>query len=310
MRFWIIFAVAILMVVSTAEAGPLRQRLEQRMIERKAAQIDEELDPDGVAIGQGDIPAGVRVLRDIAYGSDSRQTFDVYLPENPQNAAVIFMVHGGGWAFGDKLHGRVVKNKVARWVPQGLVFISVNYRMMPDADPAVQAQDVAAALAEAQKRAVSWGADPQKFMLMGHSAGAHLVMLLNADPEMAFAQGAKAWLGTVSLDSGAINVPALMKARHAKLYDRAFGADENFWMEVSPYHRMTRNMPPSLLVCSSKRADSCSVSQSFILQAEKFGAISAVLPEDLSHGDVNGTLGLPGDYTDKVESFMHRLGVL
>ena len=41
------------------------------------------------------------IVRDVAYGSDPAQRFDVYLPPNPRNAPVIFMVHGGAWKAGD-----------------------------------------------------------------------------------------------------------------------------------------------------------------------------------------------------------------
>jgi hypothetical protein len=35
-----------------------------------------------------------------------------------------------------------------------------------------------------------------------------------------------------------------------------------------------------------------------------------VLPEDLSHGDINGTLGQPGAYTDRVDAFLRSVGAL
>src|SRR5207247_470736 len=113
-----------------------------------------------------------------------------------------FMVHGGAWVLGDKASPGVMENKVARWAARGYILLSVDYRMIPEADPLEQAEDVARALAAAQAKAASWGGDPSKFVLMGHSAGAHLVGLLAADPARAFKRGAKPWLGAVLLDSG------------------------------------------------------------------------------------------------------------
>lgn len=316
MRQLIIFALLFLSALpaaASAETDNLRARFEQRMADRRAAHLDDILDEEGVADGTADIPAGVRVLRDVAYGPATRNVFDVYLPPKGtaplSGAPVIFMVHGGGWAFGDKGNKGVIENKVARWVPRGVIFISVNYRMVPEANPLQQAQDVAAALSLAQKMASDWGGDPEKFVLMGHSAGAHLVMLLTADPALATAAGARPWRGTVSLDSGAIDVPQLMKMRHFKLYDRAFGTDENLWTAASPYHRMTSGMPPSLLVCSTRRADSCPVSRKFLRRAEELGVSAAILPEPLSHGEINGQLGADNDYTLRVEGFLRDLGV-
>ncbi|NUQ92417.1 MAG: alpha/beta hydrolase, partial [Gemmatimonadaceae bacterium] len=123
-------------------------------------------------------PAPMRVVRDVVYGPDARQRFDVYIPGEAKGAPVIFMVHGGGWSAGDKRARGVVDNKVARWLPRGLVVVSTNYRLLPAAKPLDQARDVARALAAAQRMSSSWGADSSKFILMGHSAGGHLVTLV------------------------------------------------------------------------------------------------------------------------------------
>ena len=78
------------------------------------------------------------VSNDIAYGPSDAQTLDVYAPSDANNAPIIFMVHGGAWRFGDKATGAVVENKVSRWVEMGFVFVSVNYRLLPEAGPREQ----------------------------------------------------------------------------------------------------------------------------------------------------------------------------
>src|SRR3546814_1535129 len=80
-----------------------------------------------------------------------------------------------------------------------------------EADPVTQAADVGHALAAVQARAAGWGGDPARILLIGHSAGAHLVAFLAADAGFAKRQGAKPWLGTVSLDSAALDVVELMQ---------------------------------------------------------------------------------------------------
>ena len=80
-----------------------------------------------------ELPKGVTLRRDIAYGADPTQHIDAYLPPKPSHAPILFMVHGGGWRRGDKDNPGVVDNKVARWVPKGIIFVSVDYRMMPEA---------------------------------------------------------------------------------------------------------------------------------------------------------------------------------
>ena len=265
------------------------------------------------------LAAGVQRIADVPYGADPAQRMDVYVPTSPTTgtnslvasavrAPVIFMVHGGGWRHGDKAMGRVVQEKVNRWVPKGFILISINYRMLPDAPVAVQERDVQAALMAAQQRAGTWGGDPSRFILMGHSAGAHLVALLNARAPQALREGAWPWLGTVSLDSAMMNVPARMRAPHLPLYDDAFGSDPAYWLALSPFHQWTAGAPPMQMVCSTQRADDpCQQSDAMARHVRNQGGRAEVLPQDLTHGEINAQLGLESDYTQAVEVFMGSL---
>jgi len=255
-----------------------------------------------------DLPKGVTLRPDVAYGADPAQRMDVYLPPHPQRAPILLMVHGGAWRVGDKNDARVVDNKVARWVPKGVIFVSVDYRMMPEAEPLTQAEDVAEALAKVQALAPGWGGDPANIILMGHSAGAHLVALLTAAPALATGQGAKPWKGSVLLDSGALDVPAIMNARHWPLYDRAFGSDPAKWTAVSPMDRLAGPTLPMLAVCRNGAHESCPANRAFAARARQLGGRVEVLPMALSHSQINERLGLPGGYTDRVEAFMRELG--
>ena len=61
------------------------------------------------------------------------------------------------------------------------------------------------------------------------------------------------WAATVALDSAVYDVPAMMTARHLRLYDRAFGADPAGWRAASPIDRIAGRPAPLLLVCSTRR---------------------------------------------------------
>jgi len=292
-----------------ASAGPLRDRIMERMAERRAA----EGGAGRSAItdkGPFPLPAGVQVERDLAYGPDPVQKLDVYRPAHASGAPLILMVHGGGWRRGDKDFSYGVENKVTHWVGKGYVLVAVNYRMMPQANPVEQADDVARALSFAQSKAGSWGADPAKTVLMGHSSGSHLVSLIASDPTIATRQGARPWLGTVALDSAAFDVVQIMEGQHFGLYDKAFGSSPDHWREASPKYRLKgRLSAPLLAVCSSKRGDSCAQARAFAAKAESLGGHVPVLPVDLSHGEINNRLGLPGAYTEGVDAFLHSLGL-
>ena len=252
--------------------------------------------------------SGSKILQDISYGEDDRNKMDVYFPSHAKNAPVIFMVHGGAWRIGDKASKAVVENKVNRWVQKGFVFISTNYRMLPKAAPHKQATDVAKALAFAQNNSSSWGGDPSKFILMGHSAGSHLIAVLAASPSIAFDLGVKPWLGTVSIDSGALDVVEIMERKHLRFYDKAFGRDIDYWKSVSPFHLLKKAQAPFLAICSTKRKDGvCSQSIKFVKKASSLGMRASVLKVDFSHKETNVELGKDPVYTLAVESFLATL---
>jgi len=296
-----VIAAMLLLICQAVFAGPLRERLQ----ERRTAQQDQAQEESTAA--KRPLPPGARLLRNIPYGTDNLQRMDVYLPQQVAGP-VIFMVHGGGWRHGDKTMRSVVDNKVARWLPKGLVFISANYRLLPDATPLQQAEDIAKALASAQGKATEWGAEPDKFILMGHSAGAHLVALLTASPTLAAKSGVQPWLGTVALDSAALDLVQIMQTpRHARFYDQAFGSDPVFWQAVSPYHQLSAPTSPILAVCSTKHTQACPQAQRFTSKAASFGTHVQVLQQDLSHREVNQQLGEDNGYTRAVEAFMGTL---
>jgi acetyl esterase/lipase len=251
-------------------------------------------------------PRDVRTFT-VVYGPDARQSFDVYAPSDATEAPIIFMVHGGAWIIGDKSNRRTVDNKVAHWVPRGFVVISANYRMLPDADPLEQARDVARAVAAVQREARTWGADADKLVLMGHSAGAHLVTLLAASPELRAEAKLAPWLGTVSLDTGTHDVVATMERPHPRLYDRAFGNDPKFWREVSPLAQLERGAAPLLLVCSTRRSDSCPQGDALAAKARELGIRAEVLGKDFSHAEINALLGEEPVYTAAVDEFLASL---
>ena len=294
---------ALLLSTVTISASPQAgaQGLRERMQQMREASRQER----PVAV-----PAGGSAVRNVAYGPDPAQRFDLYLPANPSRAPVVFYVHGGGWANGDKTNPGLA-NKLAYWLPKGYAVISSNYRMVPVAMPLEQARDVARGVAIAQQRAGDWKLDPARVVLMGHSAGAHLVALLGADPGLLAEAGARPPLGVVSLDSGALDVPALMGQRRVpKLYHEAFGADPAYWRSVSPQQQLGRNGVPMLLVCASDRGfptSPCDEATKLAKRAEALRVPMRVQPEPMDHGEINKDLGLASDYTTRVGAWIDQL---
>jgi hypothetical protein len=135
------------------------------------------------------------------------------------------------------------------------------------------------------------------------------VALLAADPQLAYAQGATSWRGTIALDSAAYNVPRIMTLPHAALYDRVFGQDEGYWRKVSPLDRLRGSSQPMLLVCSSERLLSCTQARTFADALLAKGGRAHVQPEALTHAQIDAELGGDSDYTRAVDAFLRSLGL-
>lgn len=306
-------------LVPEALSGPLIDAIRERREQRREAaepQADTGSRSDGLEGEAGDpkarikLPSGARALLDQSFGPDAAHKLDVYLPANPKGAPVLFMVHGGAWMVGDKAASKVVLNKVGRWLPKGYIVVSPNYRMSRSPQVMDQVDDVARALAFTQSKAAEWGGDASRLLVLGHSAGAHLVSMLVSDPRLASAHGARPWLGTVPLDSAAFDIVDIMENKHYRFYDRVFGKDRRYWEETSPLHRLTgAPLTPMLIVCSTRRSDACPQARAYAAKASSQGGRVTVLPVDMSHGDINGKLGTEGDYTAQVEAFMRGLGL-
>lgn len=251
-------------------------------------------------------------VADLPYGGDPRQSVDVYLPAQPRGP-ILVMVHGGAWMAGHKRLPAVVDAKLQHWVrEQGWILVSVGYRLVPQVQVPQQGEDVARAIALVQARAAGWGGDAGQLVLMGHSAGAHLVALASASPQMLRQAGARPWRGTVVLDSAALDTATLMQRRHLRFYDRAFGTDPAVWRAASPTDALASGPPPMplLLVCSQPRGDgSCAQSQQFAGRVRVLGGQAQVLELSLDHHQINAELGLPGGYTRAVDAFIATLGL-
>ena len=130
---------------------------------------------------------GYGVAADIAYGSRSRQRLDVYRPEgDPSGRPVIVYLYGGGWRQGERASYRFVGQALTG---RGFVTVIPDYRLFPEVRFPSFVEDAAAALRWARDNAARHGGDPERIVLVGHSAGAHSAALLALDPRYTEAAG-------------------------------------------------------------------------------------------------------------------------
>lgn len=129
----------------------------------------------------------VDLRRDLAYGPHERHRADVFVPKVRAEArALVVFVHGGGFSRGAKnTTGQFYYDNIGYWAAEnGLIGVTLNYRLAPEFQYPAGADDLARAVAWLQTQAAAWGADPARIFLWGHSAGgAHVADYLVRTPQ-------------------------------------------------------------------------------------------------------------------------------
>lgn len=247
----------------------------------------------------------VNVLHNQAYGSDPAQVADVYLTESSSRLApILVVVHGGSWRGGDKAAPESIKQKVAHWIPMGFVVVSVNYRMLPQARPQEQAQDLGLAMAWVRKQAAGWAGDVSRVFVMGHSSGGHLVALLGADQGMQARTGARPWRASIILDGAGFDLLDVMAKPHARFYDEAFGGVRSDWVAASPAEHLNEDVPPTLMICSTLRTESCKRATDFGDKLRARGIMTKIVGVPFTHSAIDAEAGADNEETRAIDEFI------
>ena len=284
-----------------------------------------------LAVGPAQAQAGYMVQPGISYASDSPaqpslNQLDLYLPDAASAGPrpVVVWVHGGGWMNGDK--GNKMANKAKLFTDAGYILASVNYRLSPDIPPSgptydpgrimypTHPHDVAAAVNWVSDNIAGYGGDPDALILLGHSAGAHLVSLVGSNPSWLNGAGTslKQVLGVISLDAGALDVAdnarqvTVNPTDNNYLIWNAFGnpseeAVNHRWADASPITWADPTDPRSLLVTQSVAPARITENQEM---ATALGSGSSVLTVPLNHEGINDAVGNPSDSTGETQAIM------
>lgn len=251
---------------------------------------------------------------DLSYGPHERQGVDFFSPAQPsptlgERPPLIAFVHGGGWSFGNRTQTN--HYKPAYFTQQGYAYASIGYRVLPEAEVEEQAKDVARGLRHLREQAETLGFDPDRIVLMGHSAGAHLAALVSTDPQYA-GEDLAAIAGVILLDGAGYDVAENMRirGRASRIYDRAFGSDPDRQATLSPISHVASPHAPEWLVlhvAGLARSQSQSVALGDALIGEGASA-EVVAISNSDHGRMNRELGNGSDNAaPHVARFLARL---
>jgi len=127
--------------------------------------------------------AQVKIAKNINYAgnTEEKNTLNVfYKNDSLKNKPVLIFIHGGSWSSGKKETYWWLGRNFAR---KGIVAVIINYPLAPNAQYEKMADDCALAVKWVQKNISDYTASADNIFVMGHSAGAHLSELINADPK-------------------------------------------------------------------------------------------------------------------------------
>jgi acetyl esterase len=112
--------------------------------------------------------------RNVRYGGDSRQEYDLFLPKLPgRDRAAVLFVHGGAFTEGSRNRtDQIYANVLYFLARRRVVGINIGYRLAPQACYPEASHDIGAVVKTIRDGAAKIGVDPARIFLMGHSAGA------------------------------------------------------------------------------------------------------------------------------------------
>ena len=248
-------------------------------------------------------------MKNIAYGSDTAQKMDIYLPANrtTDSTKLLVLIHGGGWAGGDKAEFAAAIPALQQKLPQYAIF-NINYRLANQVTNhfPTQETDVQAALQHILSRTGEYGIS-KDVVLLGTSAGAHLALL------QAYKYTSPVVPKAVISFFGPTDMADLYNRTANSYYQMGLqlliggtpAAKPNVFVQASPIHFVSKQSPPTLLLHGG-RDGLVPVSQSKNLKEklDKTGVPSdLVIYPNEGHGWQGANLA---DSYIRIESFLNN----
>lgn len=237
---------------------------------------------------------------------------DIYAPYVTKNRGlfrpgkkvpILIYVHGGGWIKGtrEKVYNLPKFANQRNWM-----LVSVDYRPVPRTNIDGQVSDVVRGINWVRNNIKRYGGDPKKIVIMGHSAGSHLVAMVGVKK-----LGGKL-RGIIPNDVQAYDMVAYggMRGSLPRVYAIAFGSNPANWIKWSPitYVNRSKGYPPFLIMYSGSNYDRRKVlANGFGRALKKQGTrVTWFDGKRYSHGAIASRIGTSPEVTRAVERFLKR----
>jgi acetyl esterase/lipase len=239
-----------------------------------------------------------------------QQKLDLYLPRQKNFTTVVF-TYGEGWHTGSRKSVTPIGKK---FQSLGFGCALLSHRLFPPDKFPSHIEDVAAGFAWVKKNIGQKGGDPTHVMLMGHSSGAHLSLLLATDVKyLAPHQLSSSDIaGVIGLSTPVDLEPrqdkkgfgnTLMAGKGADVFSR----DTEIMKRASSIQHISKDLPPTLLIVGDRDFPMLETdAKAFAEKAKAIGVpVITSVAKDRDHmGVVKGLLDDKSPVLDLVVEFL------
>ena len=227
--------------------------------------------------------------RRLAYGPTEIEKLDLYATRQA-NAPINVYIHGGRWAVGSAAGAAFLSEM---FVDSGAHFIAVDFNnvLETDGNLTTLAQQVRRAVSWVYRNAASFGGDPNRIYVSGHSSGGHLAaVVLTTDWQQDFDQPMDTVKGGL-FSSGMYDLfPVSLSARNTYV-----NFTDDVVAALSPLHHLDKLLAPVIVSHGTLETPE------FQRQNREFAAavkaagkpVTFLVGEGYNHFEINETLGNP-----------------
>jgi acetyl esterase/lipase len=212
---------------------------------------------------------------------------------------VLLYIHGGAWQVGSR---KDVDAKPTFFRDLGYLFVSADYRLGPFNKPDRQEADVAAAYRWVRKNIALHGGDPSRIVVMGHSAGSHLIALTALRGDM------PGVAGLILNDIQMYDIAKYAALRGGLPRHFSYLFPERKWADLSPVTHLGSAPIPTTLIAYSQMRLSRELSLDFAATLKASGGnVSTFDGRAYRHIDIDRMIGKEnGGISAAIAAFLQR----